>query len=41
MINHFKFEPLVLFVCLFDLIHYIPVNKFSVMSGQGLPGLNQ
>ena len=30
-----------LFVFLFELILYIPVNNFSVMSGTGLPGLNQ
>ena len=29
------------FVCLFDLILYIPVYNFSGMSGGVFPGLNQ
>ena len=28
-----------LFVCWFDMILYVPVNKFSVMSGQFFLGL--
>ena len=39
--KHVLFQNLYLFFFSFNLILYVPAYNFSVMSGTGLPGLNQ